>query len=290
MCKNCKRSFHWSNYENKHNQERIWFERWQQEGYSVRQLSQQSKHSSSKLYRILNYWLKKTSHQNLQSIQNCKHAIFDGTFLHRPNSIVVMMSAKHKQILFGKYGVCENSERDMFNFFYTLRRQGLKLESCTVDGNAKVIKMLYKTWPNIIVQRCLVHIQRQGAMWCRRRPKRTDAKHLRKLFIKLPYIKTTKEGNTFLNEVDIWENKYGNKIKTIPEKGKVFSDIKRARSMLLKAIPNLFHYLENSDIPHTTNALEGYFSRLKRDYRNHRGLKPNKRSDYFRWYFNLKSK
>ena len=57
-----------------------------------------------------------------------------------------------------------------------------------------------------------------------------------------------------------------------PGKGKVFSDLKRARSMLVKAVPNMFHYLDDANIPKTTNALEGYYSRLKQRYRQHRGL------------------
>src|SRR3989337_4239062 len=70
-----------------------------------------------------------------------------------------------------------------------------------------------------------------------------------------------------------------------PERGRVFSDIKRAGSMLLKALPDMFHYLDNPKIPATTNGLEGYFSRLKAHYRQHRGLHPSKRANYFSWYF-----
>jgi len=39
--------------------------------------------------------------------------------------------------------------------------------------------------------------------------------------------------------------------------GYVFSDIKRARSMLLRALPDMFHYLDNPLIPTSTNGLEG---------------------------------
>ena len=88
--------------------------------------------------------------------------------------------------------------------------------------------------------------------------------------------------------VNRWEQKYGKIIVARPEKGKVFSDIKRARSMLLKALPDMFHYLDDPKIPHSTNSLEGYFGRLKEHYRQHRGLARQKRSNYFNWYFHLK--
>jgi hypothetical protein len=54
--------------------------------------------------------------------------------------------------------------------------------------------------------------------------------------------------------------------------------------MLQKALPDMFHYLDDHDIPRSTNGLEGYFSRLKRYYRQHRGLTPKKRENYFAWY------
>jgi hypothetical protein len=73
-----------------------------------------------------------------------------------------------------------------------------------------------------------------------------------------------------------------------PERGRVFSDIKRARSMLIKALPDMFHYLNNPDISFTTNGLESYFSRLKSHYRQHRGLRKKKLDNYFKWYLYYK--
>jgi hypothetical protein len=63
--------------------------------------------------------------------------------------------------------------------------------------------------------------------------------------------------------------------------------LKRARSMLLAALPDMFPYLDDIHIPTSTNALEGYFARLKHRYRQHRGLAPHHRDAYFRWYIYL---
>jgi len=67
--------------------------------------------------------------------------------------------------------------------------------------------------------------------------------------------------------------------------------IKRVRSMMLKALPDMFHYLDDKLIPFSTNSLEGYFSRVKWGYRNHRGLAVHKRGlavhkriNYFKWH------
>jgi len=57
--------------------------------------------------------------------------------------------------------------------------------------------------------------------------------------------------------------------------------------MLLKALPYMFGYLDHPNIPTTTNRLEGFFSRLKQHYRQHRGLRSTTLPRYFAWYFFL---
>jgi len=194
------------------------------------------------------------------------------------------------EVFAGEYGIAENSIPQLRRFFIPLRRKELNPKSATVDGNPHVIKLFKTLWPDIVIQRCLVHIQRQGLMWCRRFPKRTDAKHLRKLFVRVTYIRNFNDRDRFLKDVRAWEERYGCCIDLVPERGKVFGDIKRARSMLLKALPDMFHYLNDHLIPATTNGLEGYFSRLKSKYRQHRGLSPRCRKNYFKWYFYLQKR
>jgi hypothetical protein len=259
------------------------------EGYSVRQLSKMSGHSTAKLYRLIDHWLSHPLSDSQSLIQH-RHIVFDGTFLHRPCSIVALMNGQTHRIIAGKYGISENSEPALTAFLVRLKDCDLTPKSATVDGNPQVIKVLKLIWPQIIIQRCLVHIQRQGLMWLRQKPKRQDALLLRELFLQVTQIKTTSQKLQFLKNLQFWENAYGILISQKPERGRVFSDLKRARSMLLKALPDMFHYLADSNIPATTNGLEGYFSRLKRDYRNHRGLMSAKRLNYFSWYLYLKNK
>jgi hypothetical protein len=46
----------------------------------------------------------------------------------------------------------------------------------------------------------------------------------------------------------------------------------KTRSLILHALTNMFHYLDEHCIAATTNKPEGYFSMLKEIYRKHRGL------------------
>jgi len=219
-----------------------------------------------------------------------RYTILDCTFLKRNDCIIVLMDGARYRVISGSYGVNEYSQPEVLSFLQPLKERGLSPVSCTVDGNQNLIRALKKLWADIIIQRCLVHVQRQGLSWCRQSPKRTDAKRLRKLFLQVTHINSYHDRDVFLKGLAQWEERYGSKIAAQPEKGRVFSDLKRARSMLIKAIPNMFHYLDDTNIPATNNGLEGYFSRLKAHYCNHRGLDVKKRYDYFKWFFNLKPK
>lgn len=214
------------------------------------------------------------------------HLVVDGSFLQgRKHCVFVVMNGNH-QMVHGKYDLREQAV-PLMEYFTELRTEGLEPQSATVDGKPTITKALLKVWPEIIIQRCMVHLQRQGLMWCRRSPKRYDARQLRKLLLTITNIRTKEQRDIFLNQLTKWEQRHGAKLGALPAKGWVLTDLQRARSMILHALPDMFHYLEHCDIPRTTNTVEGYFSRLKLRYRQHRGLSRKKLLNYFTWYFTL---
>jgi hypothetical protein len=285
LCYRCHRTFGWRNVSNKRTRQKVWFKRWLVEGYSIRQLALQNGHSGSTIRRVVEYWLLHPPCDK-SNLSSSRYLIFDGTFLEQRKGIFSVMDANRFSILYGEHDVSEGPS-DLNRFCARLAERHLSPKSATIDGNPHLMKVLRSYWPQIIIQRCLVHIQRQGLMWCRRYPKRTDAKHLRKLFLRVMSIHTEDQRDRFLTMFYAWEQRYGSRIAASPEKGWVFSDLKRARSMVLAALPDMFHYLKDPHIPKSTNALEGYYSRLKDKYRQHRGLTKRNRHPYFIWYLNL---
>ncbi len=253
----------------------------------MRQLALQSVHSQRKLRRLIASFLADAPPTTALEPQTAQYLLFDGTFLHRPHSIVVLMDGQTHTLVRGQYDVRENSEPELRAFFEPMLCQGVRPRSFTVDGNRLVIRVLRMLWPDAVIQRCLVHIQRQGLSWCRLSPKTAHARQLRQIFLQVTGIATPADKKVFLNLVANWESRYGTEIAARKEIGRVFSDIKRARSMLLRALPDMFHYLDDPNISTTTNGLEGYFSRLKSHHRQHRGLRPYRRSNYFAWYFHF---
>ncbi len=281
-CLQCHRTFIWKLPSNHHLH---WFKKWIIEGYSVRQLSSISKLSRATLKRCIQYWLKRPPHSTY-SLSTVRHIICDGTFLEHRTGIYVVMNADTKQLEYAAYNISEGS-RTLPIVYRSLADAGLSPKSVTVDGNPYQIKYLRAVWPSIKLQRCIVHVQRQGLSWCRRNPKRTDVKHLRKIFLRICAVKTSAEVRQVIADVEAWEQRFGYAITQSTDRGWVFGDLLRARSMLLKALPDMFHYVRNSHIPSSTNTLESYFSRLKEHYRHHRGLAIHHRDAYFKWYFNL---
>lgn len=256
------------------------------EGYSVRQMAQQSGHSRQRLSRLIWRFLDQTPPAATDP-RPVRHLVFDGTFLQGRRSIVVLMDGRAHSVISGRYGISERSEPQLRSFLEPLAEQGLCPASFTVDGSPQVVKVLRSLWPGAVIQRCLVHIQRQGLSWCRINPKTEHARELRRIFLQVTAVRTAAEREAFLQSVARWEERYGESIQARPRRGRVFSDVKQARTMLLRALPDMFYYLDDPFIPTTTNGLEGYFSRLKSRYRQHRGLSQKRRTSYFAWYFHL---
>jgi len=242
------------------------------EGYSIGHLASISQHSSRKLRYITDYWLNREPPLNKEKIARCLYGIFDGTFLKRPDSIIILMDAQDHTVIASSYPARENSLAQLKAFLVALKQYGLSLVSVTVDGNTQAIRAFKELWPDITIQRCVVHIQRQGLMWCRAQPQMELAKELRGLFLRTTYIRTEQQRGIFVRDLMGWKKKYGDMVNHFPSSHKTLSDLKRAQSMILKALPDMFHYLDDMNIPFSTNVLEGYFSRVKWGYRNHRGL------------------
>ena len=215
----------------------------------MRQLSLQSGHSRPWLYRLIDSFLADAPTTPTLGPQPAQHLLFDGTFLHRPHSIVVLMDGQTRQLVRGQFDVRENSELELRAFFEPMIVEGLRPRSFTVDGNRQVIRVLKTLWPDAVIQRCLVHIQRQGLSWCRNSPKTPHARQLRQIFLQVTRIDTASKREAFLDLVAAWEDRHGTEIAARKESGRVFSDIKRARSMLLRALPDMFHYLDDPYIP-----------------------------------------
>jgi transposase-like protein len=256
------------------------------EGYSIRQLSQQGGLSAWKLRQVIHYWLDRPP-DIPRDLSGHRCVVVDGTFVYgRRVGAAVFIDGITHDVIAGIYGLQEG-ERAMIDVCRNLKQRGLDPFSATIDGNPHLQTMLRTVWPQVIIQRCLVHIQFQGQRWCRAHPKTPEGRELRELFTQVTRVSTRPEQDRFLRQLNEWERRYGPQVEHASPRAWVARDLRAARSMLTKALPNMFHYLEYPGIPTTTNAAEGYFGRLKHRYAQHRGLAPDRRQAYFQWHFHL---
>ncbi len=286
QCLKCKSTYLWKQKRSIEQRRYRWFTQWILEGLTVKQVAKINSVSPSTVSRVIQYWLNKQP-PKIKDFEKVKHLILDGTYINHRTGLYVVMDAKDHKIIYGDYGVSETGKH-LKTFYEILQQEGLNPFSATVDGSLQQIKYIKEAWEDLIIQRCLVHIQRQGLSWLRQKPKRIDAMKLRDLLLQVLYIKTKDQSDNFKKGFKLWEERFGLELSRSTNRGKVFSDLLRTRSMITNALPNMFNYLDNPEISRTTNALEGYFGRLKQKYRVHRGLSPMKRKTYFKWYLYLK--
>ena len=167
---------------------------------------------------------------------------------------------------------------------------GVKLERITCDGAKSILKAIQKTNKDIVVQRCLVPIQRMCLIWLTKYPKHQSEQELRRHILLFLKIRTNNDRTWWINELNLWHERYKAYIneKTInPETERYWYThklLRRSYFTIKRALPNMFHYLENPNIPKTTNGIEGYFSHLKNHLDLHRGLTLKNRINFIKWY------
>jgi transposase-like protein len=193
------------------------------------------------------------------------------------------MDATDQKIISHIY-VHKESFRDAYPWFMNLKHQGLDPLFITTDGELSIMRAMRLVWPEAKLQRCLYHLQHEGMRWLRTYPKTEAGKELRGILSKLSRIKDIKERGAFIQAYLAWLGKYQDFVVSLPRTTAAFKDLRRTMVLINNALPDMFYYLENASIHSTTNALEGFHSRLKTDYQRHRGLTKEHRIQYINWY------
>lgn len=257
------------------------------ESFSVRQLSWLSGHSKSKLERIKNHWLDQLPPAE-NDFSQCKYLLFDGTYFHKNGCLIVLMDARTQRVIMNAY-VATESHKTVRPILIQLHGLGLCPYAIIMDGHRMVLRAIREVWGTVTVQRCLYHIQREGLRWLRTHPKTQAAKELQALLRSLSTVKNISRKNIFLNNFADWIETHKKFVSTLPTSTVAYKDLKKTMALITNALPDMFHYLDDPNIHSTTNCLESFFSRLKADFRRHRGLSEAHKQSYLRWYCYFKN-
>ncbi len=139
---------------------------------------------------------------------------------------------------------------------------GVEIESVTTDGTRNIIKAVRKNCPGAIVQRCTVHIQRECLIWLTRHPRSDAGRDLRRIVCRLNSITDRDGWGYWVVDLIGWEERHREYLnqKTIPDDDPLrawftHKMVRKAFVHIRRALPDMFHYLDNPSIPKSTNSL-----------------------------------
>ncbi len=217
----------------------------------------------------------------------------DGTYFKRNNCLVLYFDHDFKYHQLWRYSTAERRyeiEQDL----RALKRAGINIISATTDGRSSLKLALLEVFPEAIHQRCLVHIERFAEIYLTKNPKTWAGRELKETISLVNTIATHQERMLFEARIFDWQRRYKLFLKerTCGEDGHWWYTHRNLRKVIrhiLEALPDMWHYLDNKEIPKDTNGLEGRLTDLKHKFVNHRGLKRTKREQYLGWYLNTKN-
>lgn len=289
-CKNCGVLFTQNDPGQRLENRFVWFRKWILERQTFKTLSRDSGLSIDTLQRIFYRYLEQFPTVNILK-RSCVHLRVDATYFER---FCLVCYQDHDDgytqlIRFTDGEHYIEIKEDLDNLILL----GVQIESVTTDGHKSILKAIKRSLPDVVVQRCLVHIQRMCMLWLTRYPKHTAGVELRKLVLQLLKIKTGNDKLFWVSELNGWYQTYKDYLqqKTYNQNtGRYWYTHKLTRRSyftIKRALPNMFHYLSNPKIPATTNGIEGFFSHLKNHLDLHRGLTVQHRINFIKWYIYL---
>lgn len=263
------------------------------ERQTYKTLSRDSKLSCDTLQRTFYYILEQAPKIKIIKRDNV-HLRMDGTYFEQ-FCLLCYQDDEDRYTQLIRFSNGENYEEikeDLDN----LLKLGIHIESITSDGHKSILKAIKKSFPDVIAQRCLVHIQRMCLIWLTRYPKHPAGQELRKLVLLILKIETKNDRLFWVNELNKWYDRYQEYVneKTYNQETERYwythKLLRRSYYTINRALPNMFHYLSNPKIPRTTNGIEGFFSHLKNHLDIHRGLTVKNRINFIKWYIYFSNK
>ncbi len=286
-CKNCGILYTQNRPEQKIQNRNIWFKKWVLERQTYKTLTRDSGLSKDTLQKTFYVLLEQAPIVRIIKRDDV-HLRIDATYF-KQFCLLCYQDDEDGYIQLFRFTDGEHYDEikeDLDN----LIRLGVRLESITTDGHKSILKAIRKSAPQVIIQRCLVHIQRMCLLWLTRYPKHPSGKELRQLVLQILKIKTDNDRLFWIREFHQWYERhkdYINEKTNNIETGRYWYThklLRRSYATIKRALPNMFHYLANPKIPNTTNGIEGFFSHLKNHLDLHRGLTAKNRINFIKWY------
>lgn len=256
-------------------------------------VARESGHSLGTVKQLFWGWLARAPTFQIQP-KRCAHLMVDGTYFSNGLCMVLYYDSDTRYVQLYRFSHKEDY-REMREDLENLRKMGVGVESITCDGHGSLLRAVRKVYPEAILQRCVVHVHRQVNTWLRKNPKSLISRELKEISHKLPKVGTHNDRLAWQREFNEWLERNREFVyeQTVSEatgkKWYTHKQLHQSASHILRAMPNLFHYLDNAKVPKSTNGLESFFGHLKDNLSIHRGLSLEHRRQFIRWWLHLKN-
>lgn len=227
-------------------------------------------------------WASITVPRGAISVPSWAVVIVDGFFYHhRSHNVLIARTIESPCIGFAF--TSHESEVTWDELFWRCTEAP---KAIVCDGRAGLLRSARKHFPGCTIQRCLVHIQQGIRRATTTRPKYSCWKELYELSKQVMSIRTHTEAQIWKERFFIWsilsdaylaqkthvsDEIFDARTRRRKRWWYTHKNLRWARFLLTKAIPDMFHYLDDPEIPSHTNHLEwGINARLAELLRCHR--------------------
>lgn len=287
-CKNCGSLFTFRRKDVSKSNRFVWFRWWVLGKLSQEQISGLSGYSSRQLRRWFDEYLDDAPTWTVRRKQSV-HLLIDGTWFPNKVCLVVYRDNDAKATMFYRL-TDDERESEIVSDLEAMIHSGIHITSVTSDGGQDIIRAVKKACPYAIRQRCVAHIERECLTLLTQHPKTSAGIELRRLVCQISEIRTHNDERYWKRCLDDWHRRHEDflnekSMSILTGEDKYMHDnVRRAYSHLRFALKDMFHYIDNPDIPKTTNALESFFGHLKDNVGPHRGLSFDHHKNFVKWY------
>ena len=203
--------------------------------------------------------------------------VLDGTTISKTTILIIAYDAISDQPLAWSF-----VSRERFDIWHELLIRisaRYKPHAIVSDGQKGLLKAAKATFPHIPHQRCFAHIIRLSLAWLTRNPQTFAGQELRVLVRALARVKTPEHASVWRNSFVAWNACYTSflKEKSInPATGRKWythRKLRAVRSLIMRALPNIFWFTVDARISNTTNSVEGGINAVLAELlHRHRGI------------------
>jgi len=271
----------------------VWFREWIVGKQTFQQLVSKSGYSERTLKRYFYEYLSEYPQWKIKPSEKV-NLLIDGTYFS--NKICLVLYRDNNLKMTQLYRLTDGEWFDeICEDVQNLLNLGIRIESVTCDGLSNIIKAIKKISSETIIQRCLAHIQRETLIWLTRNPQSKAGVELRQIIRRLHLINDKEDWGFWVVNLIKWYETHKDFVnqKTYYSQTKRYwfthKSVRKSFIHIKRALPDMFHYLDNKNIPKTTNALESFFGHLKQNIAIHRGLSKAHFKNYIKWYLYFRS-